>query len=216
MARPTTIRDEDILVAAREVFLERGIRATTADVAERAGVSEGSLFRRFRTKVDLFQRCLAADLENPVWIEMLTPQRAADAGDARELLVVVCARAADHFRRVLPLLMMKWSNPELEGRFPPIMTGNDPPALRHLRTFAGFLDAMMRAGRIRQSDAEVLARQLVGGVQSYVLLELWHEARNELPLPLEMYLRGMIENLWVGIDPNAARAVATRRDGRRE
>jgi len=54
MARPTVIRDETIIDAAREVFLERGFGATTAEVAVRAGVSEGSIFKRFNSKVDLF------------------------------------------------------------------------------------------------------------------------------------------------------------------
>jgi hypothetical protein len=41
MARPVTISDEQILDAARAVFTEKGPRATTAEIAERAGVSEG-------------------------------------------------------------------------------------------------------------------------------------------------------------------------------
>ncbi|MBU6163239.1 MAG: TetR family transcriptional regulator, partial [Myxococcales bacterium] len=38
MARPTTIDDEVILEAARQVFLEEGYAATTASIARRAGV----------------------------------------------------------------------------------------------------------------------------------------------------------------------------------
>ena len=58
MARPTSIKDETIVAAAREVFLERGIQATTAEVAERAGVSEGSVFKRFKTKSELFRAAM--------------------------------------------------------------------------------------------------------------------------------------------------------------
>lgn len=50
MARPVAIHDPTILDAAREVFLLRGAAATTAEVARRAGVSEGSIFKRYRTK----------------------------------------------------------------------------------------------------------------------------------------------------------------------
>ena len=56
MARPTVIRDEQILDAARIVFLERGVLATTAEVAQRAQVSEGSLFKRFKTKAEQIGR----------------------------------------------------------------------------------------------------------------------------------------------------------------
>ena len=48
--RPPTITSERLLDVARDVFLECGIRATTQDVAERAGVSEGVLFHRFKSK----------------------------------------------------------------------------------------------------------------------------------------------------------------------
>ncbi|MBU6161784.1 MAG: TetR family transcriptional regulator, partial [Myxococcales bacterium] len=53
MARKAVIRDDEILLAAREVFLESGPTATTAEVARRAGVSEGTLFKRYVTKKEL-------------------------------------------------------------------------------------------------------------------------------------------------------------------
>jgi len=49
MARPPVITEERILDAARGVFLKKGIRATTAEVAKRAGIAEGSIFNRFDT-----------------------------------------------------------------------------------------------------------------------------------------------------------------------
>ena len=55
MARP---RSEDkklaLLEAATEAFAEAGIGASTALVARRAGVAEGTLFRYFPTKDDLY------------------------------------------------------------------------------------------------------------------------------------------------------------------
>jgi AcrR family transcriptional regulator len=42
-----------VLDAAREVFAEQGIDAPVADIAERAGVGVGTIFRRFPTKDDL-------------------------------------------------------------------------------------------------------------------------------------------------------------------
>jgi AcrR family transcriptional regulator len=44
---------ERIIAAAVEVFAERGLDASTAEVAQRAGVGEATLFRRFPTKDDL-------------------------------------------------------------------------------------------------------------------------------------------------------------------
>ncbi|MBV8174929.1 MAG: TetR family transcriptional regulator, partial [Verrucomicrobia bacterium] len=36
MARPVSIRDDVILKAARELFLKRGLDATTGEIAQRA------------------------------------------------------------------------------------------------------------------------------------------------------------------------------------
>jgi AcrR family transcriptional regulator len=41
---------ERILVAAREAFAERGLEVGTDDIARRAGVGKGTLYRRFPTK----------------------------------------------------------------------------------------------------------------------------------------------------------------------
>jgi AcrR family transcriptional regulator len=42
-----------LLDAAVEVFAERGLEASTAEIARRAGVGQGTVFRRFPTKDDL-------------------------------------------------------------------------------------------------------------------------------------------------------------------
>jgi AcrR family transcriptional regulator len=44
---------ERIIAAATDVFAERGLDASTAEIAERAGVGEATLFRRFASKDDL-------------------------------------------------------------------------------------------------------------------------------------------------------------------
>jgi AcrR family transcriptional regulator len=42
-----------IMAAAADVFAERGLDASTAEIARRAGVGEATLFRRFPTKTEL-------------------------------------------------------------------------------------------------------------------------------------------------------------------
>jgi AcrR family transcriptional regulator len=48
--------DLALLKAAREVLAEHGVHASVAAIAARAGVGIGSLYRRYRTKEELFQR----------------------------------------------------------------------------------------------------------------------------------------------------------------
>ncbi|MGP3937411.1 TetR/AcrR family transcriptional regulator [Nonomuraea sp. KM88] len=53
--------DRALLKAAREVLAVDGAHASVAAIADRAGVGVGSLYRRYRTKQELFQRlCLIA------------------------------------------------------------------------------------------------------------------------------------------------------------
>ena len=44
---------ERVLSAAREVFAEQGLDASTNEIARRAGVGVATLFRRFPTRDDL-------------------------------------------------------------------------------------------------------------------------------------------------------------------
>ncbi len=55
---------ERIVAAAIEVFAERGLEASTAEIAARAGVGEATLFRRFPTKEDLVTAIVAVQLED--------------------------------------------------------------------------------------------------------------------------------------------------------
>jgi AcrR family transcriptional regulator len=55
---------ERIVAAAMEVFAERGLDASTADIAARAGVGEATLFRRFPTKDDLVTAIIGVQFED--------------------------------------------------------------------------------------------------------------------------------------------------------
>lgn len=64
--RPTTIADESILSATRALLAEQGPLVPSAAIAARAGVSEGTIFKRFSTKADLFRAALEVDEEELV------------------------------------------------------------------------------------------------------------------------------------------------------
>ncbi len=54
---------ERIIAAAASVFAERGLDAATAEIAQRAGVGEATLFRRFPTKDDLIDAIIGTRME---------------------------------------------------------------------------------------------------------------------------------------------------------
>jgi AcrR family transcriptional regulator len=63
--RPQAERnDRALLRAAREVLAEDGAHASVAAIAARAGVGIGSLYRRYRTKEQLFQHLALVSVEH--------------------------------------------------------------------------------------------------------------------------------------------------------
>ncbi len=207
MSRPATITTEQILNAARVVFLEKGIQATTAEVARRAGIAEGSIFKHFRTKHELFLRAMEPALQDADFLREL-PQRVG-SGDIREQLLEFSAGMLEFFRRMMPLLMMSWSNRDCG--LPPHLAAPDPPPIRTLRRITAYLAAEMQLGRLRPVDPEVLARMLLGSVQNYAFFELLLKAHDRTPMPADVYLRGLVDVLWDGAAPSVAAVPPARR-----
>jgi AcrR family transcriptional regulator len=196
MGRRPTVDADRILAVAREVFVEKGIGATTAEVARRARVAEGSIFNRFPTKGDLFRE--AMKVGEPRWVATL-PGRIGK-GEIDAVLISLGAEITDFFRVLMPLVMLSWSNPTPTG-IPEILSGPNPPPLRVVKALAGYFEAEMRLARIARHDPEVVARLFLGGLQNFVMLELLARSEEVLPLPLETYLRGMVNLLLRGLHP---------------
>ena len=73
------------------MFLELGIRATTLEVARRAGVAEGTIFHRFKSKEELFRAAMQFDPDEALAIVERLPSRAGRA-DLRATLLELCGR----------------------------------------------------------------------------------------------------------------------------
>lgn len=63
MGRPLTKKSE-VIDAALALFMKKGIKATTTrDIALRAGISEGTIYRHFESKEDLAETIFEENLE---------------------------------------------------------------------------------------------------------------------------------------------------------
>lgn len=196
MARPVTITQEAILEAAREVFLERGIRATTAEIAQRAGVSEGSVFNRFKTKQELFQAAFRLGGFEPRWLKNLPALVGKD--DLEGTLYNLAMEVLHFFTRLMPLMVMAGANPMFgaEGAGPP-RVHDSPPAVA-LKRLSAFFDAEMRTGRLRRHDPEILARAFLGGLWQHAAFSTFFLPEDELPMPTEQFVRGFVHLLLTG------------------
>ena len=170
VGRPRRISDACILEAARAVFLARGIRATTAEVARRADVAEGTLFRRFDSKDALFRAAMRFDPEDfPRLLESLRAPSSTE--EMRQVLVEAATHLLEHARVALPVMMMSWSNSS--GAFALArLSERADPIRRARRALISFFRAQIAAGRLAERSPEVLARVFLGSVHHYCFSEI--------------------------------------------
>lgn len=166
MPRPTTIRDDQILEAARALFLDRGFAVSTADIAARAGVSEGTLFKRFPTKADLFLESMDMGTIDDFlrFLDQLDPGE-----DVAGAIVQVVRRVVDKMRVLMPRMMMLWANVSPEQ----LMRGATlPPPIRVLRGMSAWIEREVERGRLACAEPRVLARMLLGSSIHFVFFEM--------------------------------------------
>jgi len=81
---------ESLLAAAADEFAERGLDASIADIARRAGVGKGTVFRHFATKDDL----IAAIVLDRIDVLTAVGERLLDAADPGAALLEFLTAAA--------------------------------------------------------------------------------------------------------------------------
>ncbi len=197
MGRPVVIDDEQLLLAAREVFLAKGVSATTAEVAERAGISQASIFKRYKTKQALFLAAMQAERDAGRLFELLE-KRIEDVG-VHQALVDVGVKMLDLAMRVLPLMVMSWSN---RGEFGlPTSTSTWRGPRKEAEQFATLLEREMRAGRLRRQDPWIVVRMFMGALQSYTLIQVMFKQPLGRHYEPEEYVRSVVDVLWNSIAP---------------
>ena len=177
--------------------MERGIRATTLEVAERAGVSEGALFHRFKSKEALFGAAMDFDREEP-------PRRVLKAIEdlrqeeleAREAIVRLASTLVEVGRVALPIMMMSWSNPQPLAA--PLFDEKRKKFQQVLKALGSYFELQMERGKLRQMDAEVLARALLGSVHHFVMTRMLLEEGDGAAMPEGMFVRGLADLLLNG------------------
>jgi AcrR family transcriptional regulator len=193
--RPPSIDSERLLAVARDVFLERGIRATTLEVAERAGVSEGVLFHRFKSKEGLFSAAMDFDGEQAPHA-ILEAIESLDGLDVREAIVRVATRLLEVGRVALPILMLSWSNPQpCSG---PIFDKKRHKFREVLKALASYFERQMELGKLRRMDTELLARTLLGAVHHFAMTRILLEEGDGSLMPDGMFVRGLADLMLNG------------------
>ncbi|MBK1987593.1 TetR/AcrR family transcriptional regulator [Sphaerospermopsis aphanizomenoides BCCUSP55] len=195
MARTPKITNQQILDAAREIFLQQGFSASTLEIAQKAGISEASIFKRFSTKEELFFASMGIP-EKPPWVQEITSL--SGKGNLKENLIQICIQVLEFNRQVVPRLMMLRSR---GNAVPEMINRPDSRPVRDLKTFTHFLEREIEQGRLRPSDPQTIAMILLGSLMNYVFLEQIHTSK-DIPTDDKVFVQHLVDIVWQGISPS--------------
>lgn len=199
MGRNPKITNDEILEAARQVFLDQGSGASTSDIANRAGISEASIFKRFATKQDLFMAAIGIT-KTPTWVKKL--ESGTPSPEFKAELIEICGEILAFYQDMFPRVIMMMSPMKL------LMSKQFiPPPIRDSHLLTGFLQRAIDLGYLRPCDARTVAQTLVGAINNYAMTQIFMKSpkasaivESEQLKPVE-FVRSTIDILWTGIAP---------------
>jgi AcrR family transcriptional regulator len=185
-----------ILDAAEQAFATHGYGAAKmADIAKRAGLAAGTIYKHFESKEEIFRALLersSEEFEHALDLQLAS----AGKGVADRLLVLVHAvlthieQRRATFSLFLELGSSEWNirrvgGPNVEKRY-----------LSYLARFTELFEEGIRAGSIRDElQPAEMAQLLTGGLNGLIHAWLMQGGKTELagraPLLLEVFLRGV-------------------------
>ena len=192
---------EKIVEAAERVMRERGLaRSTTKEIAREAGFSEGTLYKHFEGKEDLFLSVLAERLPSFVALAKELPGRAG-RGAVRETLEEVARTALAFYMEGMPISASVFSEPALLARHGEELRRRGGGPHRANGALAAYLRAEQGLGRVRaDADPEAAAAMLLGACFQRAFLRHFL-AEDAEPGGTERFARGVVDTLMRGLAP---------------
>lgn len=176
-------RRKALLQAALDEFYEKGLTAARADdIAERAGLSKGTLYVYFKSKEDLFK----ALIEN-----LTTPKLALLENIVRETTSI--ETSLNRFSQLIPAIVRYSDMPKLmkiligeSQQFPDIVRLYRTNVLeRVLGLLARMIKMAQERGEIRVEDPAIAARLLISPVLFSGIWQAVFAAGDKAPLDVE-------------------------------
>lgn len=185
-------RTADILVAAREVFAERGYTDTVmSEIAERAGVVEGSIYRYFLNKRDLMFRMAEAWFEEMIADDATT--LVAISGTQNRLRFVIHRHLTSiHNQPDMSRLVFQHLRPDPDYRKTRLFALNRDYTARVIEV----IEAGIAAGEVRPDVLPSLVRDAIfGGIEH----RTWTFLRNEGDFVPDALAEQVLDLVWNGL-----------------
>ncbi len=186
-------RTADILKAAREVFAERGFNETVmSEIAERAGVVEGSIYRYFRNKRDLMFRMAEAWFEEMIEGDAGT-LTAIDGTRNRLRFVIYRHLVSIHSQPDMSRLVFQHLRPEPDYRDTLLFSLNRAYTARVIEV----IDAGKKEGDVRPDVPSSLVRDIIFGSIEH---RTWAFLRSEGDFDPAILADQVLNLIWSGLE----------------
>ncbi len=193
---PPERRVADILLAAKQVFLDRGYNeALISDIAERAGVVEGSIYRFFQNKRDLLIKMVEH------WYEDLLAHDEAQLQGVRGTWNRIRFMVHHHLATIrrepaLSRLVFQELRPDPEYRNTRLFQLNQT----YTHRIVDIVKAAMASGEFRSDVSASLVRDMIYGAVEH---RTWAFLRNEGDFNTEETADGITELIYRGLAKSA-------------
>lgn len=170
MVRPKKISDEEVLEIAKECFLSQGPQVSTQEIASRTGLSQAALFKRFKTKEDLFLAALATKAIFSSVMSLIGWLREhPKKGPFEPQLVEMLTRLSNMLHELLPRIIALHNQRSAISPEKLFRAMKKPPPVRVLEGITLFVKKAQSNGQIRSdADPAVLALNLMGSIQGRI------------------------------------------------
>jgi AcrR family transcriptional regulator len=197
MGRPKLVEDDELLDVARNVFVEKGIAASTREIARRAGISEAVIYQRHPTKAHLFFAAMVPPASN---VEELLAAQANDLSVVEQLEGIALGMMK-YFREVMPILMRLVTHPEFDLEKFGQQHPDSPFGRMHLGLIQ-YLESQRERGNIVAENVGPAALTLFAALHSLAFLERLGVHGGKFD---DAIIRAMVRYLWTGLAPEANR-----------
>src|ERR1700675_815778 len=165
MGRPKEVTDEQIVIAARRCFLERGAGVSAQDIARELGVTHTTIFNRFGSKEALMIAALGPPEKVP-WVATL--EAGPDDRPIREQLAELCMVMSTYFQNLQAgLVVLHAAGITREDAWRGRGRMGEPPPVQAFRALTEWLRRAQGQRLLAKCDVKTLAATILGALHNW-------------------------------------------------
>jgi AcrR family transcriptional regulator len=159
MARHKLISDEDLLKIAREVFIEHGSKVSAQVIADKVGISQAALFKRFGTKEEMIIKAMAPDEILPIieWINERPQKDEPIENQISELLYKIDEMLDEILPQIEVLRESRIPRGKIWGHY------RRPPPTRIVEAIGQFFDRAKAEGKLTDRFSSTFIAKMIFG-----------------------------------------------------